>query len=33
MRSFDHQVQLADATVQTQMRLVLNAVDTPLPTT
>ena len=33
MRSFDHQVQLADAAVQTQMRLVRNAVDTPLPTT
>ena len=32
MRSFDHQVQLADAAVQTQMRLVRNAVDTPLPT-
>ena len=31
MRSFDHQVQLADAAVQTQMKLVLNAVDTPLP--
>jgi hypothetical protein len=33
MRSFDHQVQLADAAVQTQMRLVRDAVDTPLPTT
>jgi hypothetical protein len=32
MRSFDHQVQLADAAVQTEMRLVRNAVDTPLPT-
>ena len=32
MRSFDHQVQLADAAVQTQLRLVRNAVDTPLPT-
>jgi hypothetical protein len=31
MRSFNHQVQLADAAVQTQMRLVRNAVDTPLP--
>ncbi len=31
MRSFDHQVQLADAAVQTEMQLVLNAVDTPLP--
>ena len=32
MRSFNHRVQLADAAVQTQMRLVRNAVDTPLPT-
>ncbi len=31
MRSFDHQVQLADAAVQTQMKLVLAAVDAPLP--
>jgi hypothetical protein len=31
MRSFDHQVQVADAAVQTEMKLVLTAVDTPLP--
>jgi len=31
MRSFDHQVQIADAAVQTEMKLVLTAVDTPLP--
>jgi hypothetical protein len=33
MRSFNHRVQLADAAVQTQMRLVRDAVNTPLPTT
>jgi hypothetical protein len=31
MRSLNHQVQLADAAVQTQMTLVLTAVDKPLP--
>ena len=31
MRSLDHQVQLADAAVQTQMTLVRTAVDAPLP--
>jgi hypothetical protein len=31
MRSFDHQVQLADAAVQTEMKLVRAAVDAPLP--
>ena len=31
MRSFDHQVQVADAAVQTEMKLVLTAVDAPLP--
>lgn len=32
MRSFNHQVQLADAAVATQMRLLRAAIDTPLPT-
>jgi hypothetical protein len=31
LRSFNHQVQLADAAVQTEMKLVRTAVDTPLP--
>ena len=31
LRSFNHQVQLADAAVQTEMKLVLAAVDAPLP--
>ena len=31
LRSFDHQVQAADAAVQTEMKLVLTAVDAPLP--
>ena len=31
MRSFDHRVQLADAAVQNEMKLVLAAVDAPLP--
>jgi hypothetical protein len=31
MRSFNHRVQLADAAVQTEMKLVLTAVDAPLP--
>jgi hypothetical protein len=31
MRSFDHQAQLADAAVQTAMKLVRAAVDAPLP--
>ena len=33
LRSFNHRVQLADAAVQTEMRLVRTAVDTPLPAT
>jgi hypothetical protein len=32
LRSFSHRIQLADAAVQTEMRLVRTAVDTPLPT-
>ena len=31
MRSFDHRAQLADAAVQTEMKLVGAAVDAPLP--
>jgi hypothetical protein len=31
MRSFNHQVQLANAAVQTEMKLVRAAVDAPLP--
>ena len=31
LRSFDHQVQLADAAVETEMKLVAAAVDAPLP--
>ena len=31
LRSFNHRVQLADAAVQTEMKLVLAAVDAPLP--
>jgi hypothetical protein len=31
LRSFNHQVQVADAAVQTEMKLVLTAVDAPLP--
>ena len=31
MRSFDHRAQLADAAVQTAMKLVRAAVDAPLP--
>jgi hypothetical protein len=31
MRSFNHQVQVADAAVQTEMTLVRTAVDAPLP--
>jgi hypothetical protein len=32
LRSFNHRIQLADAAVQTEMRLVAAAVNTPLPT-
>jgi hypothetical protein len=31
LRSFNHRIQLADAAVQNEMRLVRTAVDTPLP--
>jgi hypothetical protein len=31
LRSFDHRVQLANAAVQTEMKLVRTAVDAPLP--
>ena len=31
LRSFSHQVQLANAAVQTEMKLVAAAVDAPLP--
>jgi hypothetical protein len=31
LRSFDHRIQLADAAVQTETRLVRTAVDAPLP--
>jgi len=31
LRSFDHRVQLANAAVQAEMKLVVTAVDTPLP--
>jgi hypothetical protein len=31
LRSFDHQVQVANAAVQTEMKLVQAAVDAPLP--
>ena len=31
LRSFNHRVQLADAAVQTEMKLVRTAVDAPLP--
>jgi hypothetical protein len=32
LRSFNHRIQLADAGVETEMRRVRTAVDTPLPT-